>query len=274
MEKREINIERLLKVIDTLSKYSDYLQSELHYSGNVKIHEGVFLDLAFRHKENMKGVVILMDRLITDDFIKVPLASILRSLTADALTSLYLYTLLNDSNEVQTTFTNEIRWLNIEFRKAQREIAISENGNVSDISSELSELLNDKKTNFKTRNDIHKTSAENLLSQKMMKGVMLSESMKLGHIEEKYSKHDIYKVAKRCFTFNKYFTQYYHYNTVGGEIGRTFTNDEIEFFYKSIAICIFSFISSFSVIKRFFSNEFRHDICIYLDELHKKLPNE
>ncbi len=75
------------------------------------------------------------------------------------------------------------------------------------------------------------------------------------------------ELAKQCFVYNKFFTQYYHYNPTGGLIGRTFSCEEMEIFYKAIIYSISAFFLIFPVIERFFPKVLPEEIKKNLDLL-------
>ena len=234
---------KLFDISCVLKDYSDYLQKKLRCpSQKVDGYEGVFLDLAIRHRENINGTLILMQCLLENSFIKIPLAAVLRSLMADSLTSLYLYTLFVPSETKQITLENEIRCLDMEYQRFQKEVAEIEAKEIS-------------KCDIKEREQIHGSSDKALFSRFMLQGKMLSEKKKYEHIKEKMPDTDMCQLAKQCFVYNKFFTQYYHYNPMGGLIGRTFSQEEMEIFYKAIIYSISAFRFIFPVIGRFFPKE-------------------
>ncbi len=159
---------KLFDISCVLKDYSDYLQKNLRCPlQKVYRYEGVFLDLATRHRENINGAVILMQCLLENSFVKIPLAAILRSLTADSLTSLYLYTLFVPSETKQITLENEIRCLEMEYKKFRKEVAEKETKEIS-------------RCNIETRQTIHESSDKAMLSEPMLQGGMLSEKKKCG----------------------------------------------------------------------------------------------
>lgn len=224
--------------------------------------ERIFIDLGYRHLKNMMGVMKLLEVHITDLSIKIPLAAIFRSLTADALTSEYFLALLTKDPE-GILLRNETDCLMIEYCQAVNQILCNQK-----CITRSSYFYNNQKECDKKRSDIHTAKGT---PKYLQKGKFLSEATKLELIKDVWKAETKVIVARKNYELNKYFSQYYHYNMAGGNIAQNYDIIEDVLSYEAIIYSLTGFSHSLNVIGKYFSSDLDKRVKKLCDSLSSKI---
>lgn len=222
-----------------LGKYLVFLKKIVDENKNKQFNlfERTFLDFVSRNKNNINGIDVLLKEFVHNEFIIVPIASVMRTITADGLTIAYLSTFFTDDlKEEQNTINNEIKSLHLEILRTRKEISKIERPDENLSFDKEGDYYNFENEDLKSKKDLHKTS----------KAYLIEGDFKLpnGNLSEK-SKYDRVNLlldfeskidAKYCYLANKYFSQYYHYSPLGGLISRTKNQEILEFDIQQIKV--------------------------------------
>lgn len=233
-----------------LEKFLKLLKNIINEKEKVKPFkrfEATFLDFVSRTKNNVNGVNVLLKEFESNEFIIVPIASIMRTITVDGITIAYLSTFLTDNlKEDQTTFINEINSLHLETLQIRSEISKIENpSKIIYIEDDFYDENNNNK--LKNRKQLHQTSLQSLIggNYKLSKNGFLSEKNKLDRIN--ISSSELKFDVKYCYLANKYFSQYYHYSPIGGIISRTKNQETLDFDIQQIKVGL---VASFFILTK------------------------
>lgn len=223
----------------------------------VKLYEYTILNFISRNSNNLNGVKLLLEHLKTETFLIVPISSIMRTISSDALTITYLLSFLSKNlDEVQTTFMNELNSLSLEHFQLLKEF-----------SPEFKNPSFYKDNKIKTRTDFHTDSDKEIIrEQDLSNSKFLTEKNKLlrinysideniGVLNFSKSENANYKIKiKNCYEANKWFSQYYHYNSLNSELSTSKSKEIVEIDLEQISICIkdsFSLLTFYiSLIKK------------------------
>lgn len=224
--------------------------------------ERIFIDLGYRHLKNMMGVIELLEVHLTNLSIKIPLAAIFRSLTADALTSEYFRALLVKDPE-GILLRNEADCLMIEYCQAVNQMLFNQKCIIRS-----SYFYNNQKECDKKRSEIH--TAEDTPDY-LKQGKFLSEAIKLKLIKDVWKTETELVVARKSYELNKYFSQYYHYNMAGGNMVQNYDVIEDILSYEAIIYSLIGFLHSLNVIGKYFSSDLDKRIRKLCDSLRSKI---
>ena len=159
---------------------------------DVELYEYTILNFVSRNANNLNGVRILLEDLKTDTFLIIPISSIMRTISSDALTITYLISFLSKNlGEIQTTFKNELNSLSLEHFQLLQEF-----------KPEFKNLSFYKDDKIKTRTDFHKDSDKEILRDRdLSNSKFLTEKNKLLTLRKKsyqISSFNIYIVNNLC----------------------------------------------------------------------------
>lgn len=244
----------IFELIDEVSTQIEYLEKvkEKYNNKNLKPYEFTILNFVSRLKNNLKGLKILLEQLLYDDFLLVPINSIMRTISSDGITLPYLMSFLsNNLNDNQETFLNELHSISTEHFHILKEFN----------PDFVNEFYFDEDLNIKKRNEFHKTSHIDIIGDfKLSTKSFLSEKHKLSRVNysidekkgiyglEEIQNSDIKKNVKTCYETNKWFSQYYHYNHLNSQYSTKKTEDVMFFETQQISNCV---KSSFSILSIF-----------------------
>ena len=212
----EVLTKTILPFVELVDKYLP--KKGLSFE-SIPAYKAVMLDLMLQQKKLIKGLGALIDK---NDFLylNVPMYLICRSLTANALTIYYICSFSNKKGELDNeTICNELRALNCDYINFEIEFYSFQQGKSKDeMHQESAEKYPDYYMDgqLKSRMDFHESSDPAIISEMGLKKGMLSEVQKTRVAYSKLGR----KIIVSTFLLNKLFTQYYHYNPVGGEWGR------------------------------------------------------
>ena len=79
----------IFDLIDEVSNQIEHLTKvkEKYNNKNVKYYESTILNFVSRSKNNLKGLKLLLEQVPGDEFLLVPINSIMRTISSDGLTS-------------------------------------------------------------------------------------------------------------------------------------------------------------------------------------------
>lgn len=237
--------EIIFELNNKISKQIEYLEEKIViFNGhNVKYHEFTILNFISKFKSNLKGLKILLNCFSNDEFLLIPINSVMRSVSSDGLTLSYLMSFLsNDLNDKQVTFLNELKSISTEHFYLLKEF----NSNYID-----QEFL-DGKSKIKNRIQFHVNSDENIIGDVKILSLntFLSEKKKLERVNYSFDekkgifglddiqKFDIKTHIKTCYETNKFFSQYYHYNHLNSKFITSKKNDQVLSEIRQISCCI------------------------------------
>ncbi len=263
------------ELIKNLKDYVTLLDSEFPKDVSVNIFQKTFMDFAFRNREIIKAVIKLLDSYENEDFLFLPLASILRLLSTDTLTIYYLITFLSDNlREKQITFENELNALRIESIISMDKIIEYENElGLTDIQQiqyddDMYKLNNEGKKVLKNRKDFHLNSNPKILKNYNKPGKFLSEEAKIDRIKEFIENDNVKRNIYSLFKNYKYLTFYYHYTPIGGRLSRTFDPNNYFIMQGIIKTSILSIISITRLLE-FIQEDVTRQFEVCFDEINK-----
>jgi len=236
-----------------LQDYVSVLESDVPKNIYVSIFQSTFLDFIFRNRENIKGVIKLLDEFDNEDFIFLPLSSILRTISTDTLTVYYLMTFLSQNlKEDQITFENEVNSLKTESIRSmhkimeyEKKLGLEDVQNIN-FDEQLYKKNSDGKRVLKNRKDFHFSSDPEVLNNYQNNSKFLSEEMKFKRVESYFENNDNFRRnIYLLFTNYKYISFYYHYTPIGGRLSRSF---EISDFRRMQGIINTSIMSIIHII--------------------------
>lgn len=244
----------IFELVDEISNQIEYLKKfkEKYNNLDVKYYEFTILNFISRSKNNLKGLKLLLEQVPSDEFLLVPINSIMRTISSDGVTLSYLMSFLsNDLNETQETFLNELYSISTEHFHILKEFD----------PDFVNKFYFDEDLNIKKRRDFHKNSNLDIIGDfKLSTNSFLSEKHKLSRINyaldekkgmfqlKEIQNSDIKKSVITCYETNKWFSQYYHYNHLNSQYSTTKTDNDIFCETQQISSCV---KSSFSILSIF-----------------------
>ena len=244
-------IEHLTKVIEKYNNKND----------KVELYEFTILNFISRLNNNLKGLKYLLEQLINDEFLLVPISSIMRTISSDGLTLPYLMSFLsNILTDEQTTFRNELNSTSIEHHHLLIEL-IPEIKNLS--------FYNENSTKLKKRFDFHSSSSQEIIGDKskLSNKNFLTEKdkkirvnycfdEKIGFFNlQEIQNSDIKKNFEICYFSNKWFSQYYHYNHLNSTFSTNKTSEFVYFEIQQISKCLKSTFSTLSIFTSYLNKD-------------------
>lgn len=249
-------IDELLKEISLNIEILNKLRIT-YINKKIELYEFTILNFVSRNANNLNGVRILLEQLKTETFLIVPISSIMRTISSDALTLSYLLSFLSKNpDDVQITFRNELNSLSLEHFQLLKEF-----------SPAFKNPSFYKDNKIKTRRDFHTDSDKEIIrEQDLSNSKFLTEKNKLLRINysidkkigvlifsENENANYRFKI-KNCYETNKWFSQYYHYNSLNSELSTNKSKEILEIDLEQISICIkdsFSLLTFYiSLIKK------------------------
>jgi hypothetical protein len=247
----------IFELIDEVSIQIKYLtkvkEKYINNDDKIKLYEFTILNFISRLNSNLKGLKYLLEQLIYDEFLLVPINSIMRTISSDGLTLLYLMSFLSDNlTDEQTTFRNELNSTSIEHHHLLIEL-IPEMKNTS--------FYNENSTKLKKRFDFHSSSSleiigdksklsnKNFLTEKDKKirvNYCIDEKIGFFNLQE-IQNSDIKNNFEICYFSNKWFSQYYHYNHLNSNFSTNKTSEFVYFEIQQISKCLKSTFSTLCV---------------------------
>jgi ABC-type antimicrobial peptide transport system permease subunit len=199
------------ELIKNLKDYVTLLDSEFPKDVTVNIFQKTFMDFAFRNREIIKAIIKLLDSYENEDFLFLPLASILRLLSTDTLAIYYLITFLSDNlKEKQITFENELDALRVESIISMDKIIEYENElGLSYIKpirhdANMYKLNNKGSKILKNREDFHLNSNRKILKNYNNTRKFLIEEAKINRVKEFIEDENVTDNIFRLFKNYKY----------------------------------------------------------------------
>lgn len=214
-----------------------------------------YLTIVSRTKNNLKGILNLINIIETDNFILLPINSIMRNISSDLLTFSYLSTFLSEVlNESQITFKNELDSLDTEYYFLLKDL--NSNIEIPKYYLDKENIKIKKRKNFHINSDIkilgkdYKFSNNNFLTEKAKKDrIDYFVENKIGiYTLLKNENYEIFDYMISFYFSNKWFTQYYHYNSYNSKLSTSKKDEILIFELNQIKTCI---VKSFLVLKIF-----------------------
>lgn len=247
----------------------DYLPSKGTTFSDIPQYQRVFLDLATIHRKLMKSLSMLIS--VDDSEMDISIYAIGRSLTANTLTTYYFQSFIDENNKIDNeSICNELRALNSEFiGKFDMEIYRLLHENDVEYSQKFADKYPDyfEIDKIKGRSDFHLSSNQSVIGAMNLRDGMLSEykKMQVAIIKLSSMKNEI----RRTFILNKLFTQYYHYNPVGGMWTRTSNINRSNEIVLAINYSINALIGSLQNLNILLSNT--NEFIQYCEKLKKQI---
>lgn len=232
----------------------NYLPSKGTRFDHIPQYQNIFLDLANIHRKLIKSLYLLIS---TDDSeMDISIYTICRSLTANTLTTYYFQSFIDEKKEIDNeTVCNELRALSSEFissfviriNKLQH---IHEGKHLIEFADKYPDLFDGEE--LKSHLKFHVSSNQAIIESMNLKNGMLSEEQKMRVAILKLPNKKNYIL--NTLLLNKLFTQYYHYNHIGGKWARTSTIDRHNEIILTICYAIEALISSLSNLRTILPN--------------------
>lgn len=236
----------------------DYLPSKGTRFDDILQYQNIFLDLANIHRKLIKSLCLLIS--VDDSEMDISIYTICRSLTANTLTTYYFQSFIDEKKKIDNeTVCNELRALSSEFisrfvirtNKLQH---IYEGKPLIKFADKYPELFEGEQ--LKSHLKFHILSNQSIIESMGLKDGMLSEEQKMGVAILKLPDKKNYIL--NTLYLNKLFTQYYHYNHIGGKWSRTSNIDRCNEVIIVIGTAIEALTSSLSYLETILptTNEF------------------
>lgn len=249
------------ELINEISIQIEYLtkakEKYINNDNEIKLYEFTILNFISRQNSNLKGLKYLLEQLVNNEFLLVPISSIMRTISSDGLTLPYLMSFLsNNLTDEQTTFRNELNALSIEHHYLLNELGI--------VKKNLNFYI-DNSDKLKKRLDFHLNSDEKITGEKskLPNNHFLSEKNKklrikkslderLGIFKTKeIKKLDIISKVEIIYFSNKWFSQYYHYNHLNSNFSTNKTSELMYLEIQEISECLKSVFSILSFFRSY-----------------------
>lgn len=236
----------------------DYLPLKGTRFNDIPQYQNIFLDLANIHRKLIKSLRLLIS--VDDSEMDISIYAICRSLTANTLTTYYFQSFIDEKAEIDNeTICNELRALSSEFIsnfviRINRLQHTYEGKHLIEFADKYPDLFDGEE--LKSHLKFHVSSNQAIIESMSLKNGMLSEEQKMRVAILKLPNKKNYIL--NTFLLNKLFTQYYHYNHIGGKWSRTSNIDRCNEVIIVIGTAIEALTSSLSYLETILptTNEF------------------
>jgi hypothetical protein len=209
-------------LIDTLN----FSKMNLMLYNNRQVTNSYLLDIFCRFRFNVEALLNNMDSFQKDYRFKLCINELLRAVSADILTVLYLLTFHDNSDPNNESLKNELNLITTEYlRFLEKTIEIDHNlmENLGVESKSLAEKMNwyrnlapemmNANGKIKRRNEVRSSTKNEIKEGLKEDGIFLTESEKFDRIKQKGIKG--YEMVFIAF---KYYSQFHHYNLMSKKL--------------------------------------------------------